>query len=86
MWIKARRLIAGVATGNPNYDEMSPALAEAVRKQPPKLGVRVAIGRLSEDSHIRPIATRTPKSRRGGKKNTVTIAVLPHELDRTDMA
>ena len=39
MWIKARRLIAGVATGNPNYDEMSPALAEAVRKQPPKLGV-----------------------------------------------
>jgi bla regulator protein BlaR1 len=33
----ARRLIAGVATGNPNYEEMSPALAEAVRKQLPQL-------------------------------------------------
>jgi bla regulator protein blaR1 len=33
----ARRLIAGVASGNPNYEEMSPALAEAVRKQLPKL-------------------------------------------------
>jgi beta-lactamase regulating signal transducer with metallopeptidase domain len=33
----ARRLVAGVATGNPNYDEMSPALADAVRKQLPKL-------------------------------------------------
>jgi bla regulator protein BlaR1 len=33
----ARRLIAGVAAGNPNYDEMSPALAEAVRKQLPSL-------------------------------------------------
>jgi bla regulator protein BlaR1 len=32
-----RRMIAGVATGNPNYEEMSPALAEAVRKQLPKL-------------------------------------------------
>jgi beta-lactamase regulating signal transducer with metallopeptidase domain len=33
----ARRLVVGVATGNPNYDEMSPALGEAVRKQLPKL-------------------------------------------------
>jgi bla regulator protein blaR1 len=33
----ARRLIAGVAAGNPNYDEMSPALADAVRNQLPRL-------------------------------------------------
>ena len=32
-----RRLIAGVADGKPDYDEMSPVLADAVRKQLPQL-------------------------------------------------
>jgi hypothetical protein len=31
------RLIEGVTTGKPNYDEMSPALAEATRRQLPNL-------------------------------------------------
>jgi bla regulator protein BlaR1 len=32
-----RHLVAGVASGNPNYDEMSPELATAVREQLPQL-------------------------------------------------
>jgi hypothetical protein len=32
-----RRLVDGLISGNPNYDEMSPALAEATRQQLPNL-------------------------------------------------
>jgi hypothetical protein len=37
-----RRLVDGIISGNPDYSEMSPVVAEATRKQLPKLEAFVA--------------------------------------------
>jgi Domain of unknown function (DUF3471)/Glyoxalase superfamily protein len=53
-----RRLIEGIVSGEPNYDEMSPALAEATRQQLPKLQAGLAELRAVQSARFLGVGSR----------------------------